>query len=409
MDRIAESLKNGRIVFWEEIARDGAQAKTILTAMQRIEIANAHSKVFNEHGPDHLVFAAGFISICKEEVRAIRELADKVDNCYLAVNCRSVKNEIDLCFDSIKQAKFGRIACVFPASERLCRLMLHKSQKEALETAVDMAKYALDTSNGIPVDFQLAGAFDADPQFISEIASALTNQGIATVGMGDTRGIIYPNETDKFIKKVKKLSNPDILFGLHFHNDMGFALMNNLESIKQGITFPSSSWIGLAERNGLVRTELLLLLLAFEPEKLKDRLGIDGEKLFLSKPNLKMLPKIAKMVSEYTGIPLKVTDPVIGTGVNTISTGTPFVDTQSFQPFDPQEVLGINQTIFVTQLASIRVIREVSNKMGFELNESQIHKVLDHVKSNAYEFSRSIVPEDELKEIFKKVIENFKL
>ncbi len=194
MDRIADSLKNNRIVFWEEVARDGAQAKTIMSAAQRIDIARMHGNMFNKNGPDHLVFAVGFVSIGKEEADTIREVADNVDNCYLAVNCRSNKTEIDQSYDVIKNAKYGRIAYVLPASERLCRLMLHKTQKETLQAGIEMAKYALDKAQGIPIDLQLAGAFDADPLFIADMASAITELGVATVGMGDTRGRIYPKE-----------------------------------------------------------------------------------------------------------------------------------------------------------------------------------------------------------------------
>jgi len=405
MDRIAESLDNKRIVFWEEVARDGAQAKTILNAKQRIEIAKAHANIFNDHGPDHLVFAAGFYSIGKEEVRVIEELAEEVDNCYLAVNCRSSKQEVSDSIRSLKNAKYGRVAFVSPFSERMCSLMLHKTLKETKENAIAMARFALDNANGMPIDVQLAAAFDCNPALVGELASALFEEGIATIGMGDTQGKIYPYETAEFLAKVKENSNSDVRFSVHFHNDLGFALANNLEAIRQGMFLPSSSWLGLAERNGLVRTELLTFLLAHEPESLKKRLGIEGEKLFLSKPNLKLLPEIAKRVSELTGVDLKVTDPIVGTGVNTISTGTPFVDTVSFQPFDPMEVLGIPKKVYVTQLASSRVIKEVSMQLGFYLSDEQISEAMLIVKEKAYRIGRSVFPENELIEIFKNLIQ----
>lgn len=404
MDRVVESLKNKRVVFWEEIARDGAQAKTILNAKERIEIAKAHASIFNENGPDHLVFAAGFYSIGKEEVAAIEAMADQVDNCYLAVNCRSVKEEISGSIKSLQKAKFARVAFVSPFSERLCELMLHKTLKETKKSVIETAKYALDKANGMPIDVQFAAAFDCKhPALVGELASALTEQGIATIGMGDTQGKLYPSEAAEFLKTVKENSSDDVNFSVHLHNDLCFALTNNLEAIKQGMFLPSSSWLGLAERNGLVRTELLTFLLAHEPEKLKKRFGIDGEKLFLSKPNLKLLPKIAKRVSELTGIPIKVTDPIIGTGMNTISTGTPFVDTLSFQPYDPMQVLGIPKKIYVTQLASARVVKEVSSQMGFQLTREQISAVMKIVKEKAYKIGRSIFPEEELREIFMQL------
>jgi len=267
-----------------------------------------------------------------------------------------------------------------------------------------MAKFALDKAAGMPVDVQLAAAFDGNPALLGELASELHALGIATVGMGDTQGKIYPYETAEFLRVVKQNSDPNVRYSVHFHNDLCFALANNLEAIRQGIYLPSTSWLGIAERNGLLRTEVLTLLLAHEPKMLKKRLGIDGERLFLSPPNLKLLPEIALKISQLTGIPLKVTDPIVGTGMNTISTGTPFVDTRSFQPFDPLEVLGIPKKVYVTQLASARVIKEVSSEMGFQLSDNQIAEVMKMVKEKAYRIERSIFPENELREIFTQIV-----
>jgi 2-isopropylmalate synthase len=154
---------------------------------------------------------------------------------------------------------------------------------------------------------------------------------------------------------------------------------------------------------------LLLFLLSFQKEKIINRLGFDGQSLFLSPPDLKMLQKIAILVSEYTGIPLKVTDPIVGTGINTISTGTPFVDTKSFQPFDSETVLDIPRKIHVTQLASHRVIVEVAKSFGYQLNEIQINQILDHVKKVPYQTGRPVFPENELRELFKRVIHDDKV
>jgi 2-isopropylmalate synthase len=403
MDRVKQSLQKKRIVFWEEVARDGAQAKTIMTAKQRIEIARMHGDMFNLNGPDHLVFAAGFVSIGKEEQETIREVAESVDNCYLAVNCRSSEDEILQSLNVIKNARYGRVAFVLPASERLCKLMLHKSLEETFDLGIEITKFAMDKANGIPVDIQLAAAFDNDPLFIADLASAINEQGIASVGMGDTRGAIYPKEVGKFIDTVIKRADENIDFSVHFHDDMGFALINNLAAIKRGIMMPSVSWLGLAERNGLLRTELLTVHLAYEPEKLACKLNIDGENLFMSSPKLKMVNQIAQRVSEYTGVPLKSTDPMVGTGVNSISTGTPFVDRFSYQPFDPEEVLGIPQTIYVTHLASKRVIKEVGTRLGFNLSDAQIERILPLVKSIPYQTGRAVFPEDELKKLFYEI------
>jgi 2-isopropylmalate synthase len=404
MDRIVDSLKNKKFVFWEEVARDGAQAKTILTGKQRIEIAKKHADIFGNCGPDHLVFAAGFVSIGSEEVKAITELAENVDNCYIAVNCRSNIKEIEQSIDAVKSAKFPRVAYVLPISERMCQLMLHKTPEESLEQGIEIAKFALDKANGIPVDVQLAGSFDTDPVFIAQAAARLKEAGIAITHLGDTRGRLYPLEVSNYLKKMLQNSENDHLYGVHFHNDLGLALANNLECIKQGITLAASSWLGLAERNGLVPTELLTFLLSFQKEQIIDRFGFNGNDLFYSLPDIKMLSMIAIMVSEFTSVPLKVTDPIVGTGVNTISTGTPFVDTVSFQPFDSKEILDVSRKIYVTQLASLRVIAEVASSMGYQFDDNQLRKILEYVKKIPYQIGRAVFPESELKELFDKVM-----
>lgn len=403
-DRIVKSLKDNKLVFWEEVARDGAQAKTILSGKQRVEVANANAALFNGYGQDHLIFAAGFPSIGKGEFEAIRYLVDNVDSCYLAPNGRAIKTEIDLCIKAVKGAKYGRIAFVHPMSERLADLMMHKTLKETSDILIDMARYALDKSDGIPVDLQLAAAPESDPTLIAEVALQLTEEGIATVGIGDSFGKIYPNEMIIFLDKILNLTYGKVIFSTHFHNDICFALYNNIEAIKRGIRLITTSWLGLGERNGLLPAEQLLFLMAYEPENLEKRLGIDGHELFYSNPDLKDMTALARLISELTNIPLKVTDALIGPGVNSLSTGTPFVDINTFQPFDTEKILGIEQKVYVTQLASKRVIRHVAKEIGYNLTEDQIIKALEIVKQITYERNQAVVEENELTVIFEKVL-----
>jgi 2-isopropylmalate synthase len=290
-----------------------------------------HSKIFGDNAPDHLVFAAGFTSIAPQEVDTIKFLADNVDTCQIAVNCRSVKDEIIESINAVKNAKYPRVAFVLPASERLCELMLHKTPREVFDFALDFSKFVLDKVNGIPADIQLAAAYDGDPILIAELADALTEMGIATIGLGDTRGKIYPLEIRNFYNTLFKHSKNTPLIAPHLHNDLGFALQNTIEGLYQGVTFASTSWLGLAERSGLLRTELLTFLLAYQKENLFDRIGVDCSNLFYNELDLKQIPIISSLVSKYTNVPLKVNDIIVGTGVNSISTGTPFVDTVSFQ------------------------------------------------------------------------------
>ncbi len=403
MDRTKKTLQEKKFVFWEEIARDGAQAKTILSKEQRVEIAKMHSKIFGKNAPDHLVFAAGFVSIAPQEAEAIKFVANNVDECQIAVNSRSKKEEISDAINSIKDAKYPRLAIVTPANDRLSNLMLHKTTSQVFDYMIDIIKYAIDKANGIPIDLQLAAAYEGNPVQISEFAQYATELGVSTIGLGDTCGKIYPLEIKKFYEKLLANSNNKIIYAPHLHNDLGFAIDNTFEGIKKGITFACTSWLGLAERIGLARTELLTFLLTYDNENSINKLGFDTSSLFYSPPNLKLLPIIAKKVAEYTNVPLKTTDPIVGTGVNSISTGTPFVDIFSFQPFNAEKILGIKQKIFVTHLANRRLITEKAKNLGYDFNENQIIEILKIVKEKAYKDNKAIISETDVKEIFEKI------
>lgn len=123
------------------------------------------------------------------------------------------------------------------------------------------------------------------------------------------------------------------------------------------------SWLGMAERSGMVATEQLLFLLGHDPDKAAQVLGRDAEPWWTA-PDLTRLPGIARMVSAETGVPLTVTTPVVGTGVATISTATPFTRPRTFQPYDPELHLGLAPTVVLTHLASRRVLRAVAERLG---------------------------------------------
>ncbi|MCZ9343300.1 2-isopropylmalate synthase, partial [Streptomyces sp. TRM76130] len=64
---------------WEESARDGAQAKTLMTPRFRVRLAQETGRVFGDDGPRHVVFAAGFPAVCAEEFEAVRQVAAEAE------------------------------------------------------------------------------------------------------------------------------------------------------------------------------------------------------------------------------------------------------------------------------------------------------------------------------------------
>ncbi|WP_232248277.1 2-isopropylmalate synthase [Streptacidiphilus rugosus] len=394
-DLVRESASVGRLVVWEESARDGAQAKTLMPGPFRVRLAREHGALFGSDGPRHVVFAAGFPAVCPEEYEAVRQVAVETEGqVSAAAVCRGSLADVRQAVASVRGVAHARVMVVVPASEAMARAMVHQDARAALSKGVDLVKAARDLSEDVAVDVCLADASRADHARMAEAAAEMTAAGGGTVLLADTVGRQLPAEAAEMFAGVGAAAGPGVLLGAHLHNDLGLGLANTLQALQAGVRVVSSSWLGLAERSGMVATEQLLFLLAHDPGRTAGLTGCpEGGELWWRAPDLTRLPGIAAMVSEQTGVPLSVTTPVVGSGVGTISTGTPFVDPDLFQPYDPRSLLGIEPTVVLTQLASARVVAAVAARHGHRIDGAAAKDAMAWVKSQAFRTGRAVVDE----------------
>ncbi|MFD9127333.1 2-isopropylmalate synthase [Kitasatospora sp. NPDC059571] len=412
VDVVRESARAGRLVMWEESARDGAQAKTLMSAEFRVRLAREQGRIFGGHGPRHVVFAAGFPAVCAEEYEAVRRVAVEAEGAVsVAAVCRGTADDLRRAVTAVRGTAHARVMVVVPASEAMAQVMVHRGAREALDEGVALVKRARDLDEAVAVDVCLADAARADHGLASAAAEELTAAGAGTVLLADTVGGQLPTETAAMFAEVRARTGPEVVLGAHLHNDLGLGLANTLEAVRAGVRVVAGSWLGLAERSGMAATEQLLFLLAHDPGRIARLIGaaVDGDResgpgsrrdgdpggggLWWTEPDLTRLPVIARMVSAQTELPLTVTTPIVGTGVGTISTGTPFVHPELFQPFDPQARLGIAPTVVLTHLASARVVTAVAARLGRDLDAGQARTAMGWVKTQAYRTGRAVVDE----------------
>ncbi|MBD3324866.1 isopropylmalate/homocitrate/citramalate synthase, partial [candidate division KSB3 bacterium] len=254
-----------------------------------------------------------------------------------------------------------------------------------------------DKADGIPIDVAFGVASRVDPGFLAHAATALSEEGIATIKIGDSTGELFPLEVHRLFKQVMEQVPSDVVIAAHLHNDYGLALANYLETLRLGVRMVCSSWLGLGERVGLAATEQILMALAGDPEQLAERLGLDSE-LWLSPPDLKRVTPIAQEVSRMLNIPLKMTDPVISPTMNHIATGAYFNNPMAFKPFDPEDVLGIGPKLVLSHLSNHSIVESYANQLGYSLSKDEIRTTLKWVKTYAYQHNNSIIPIPAFKE-----------
>ncbi|KFG72833.1 hypothetical protein [Streptomyces mutabilis] len=395
VDVVRESALADRVVLWEESARDGAQAKTLMSADFRVRLAREQGQMFGQDGPRHVVFAAGFPAVCAEEYEAVRKVAVEAEGTVsVSAVCRGTGQDVRQALASVTGTAHARIMVIVPASESMAQVMTHRSAAEALAAGVELVKHARDTDDSVIVDVCLADASRADHALMADYSARMTEAGAGVMVLADTVGDQLPAEAGAMFTAVRAQADRNVVFASHLHNDLGLGLANTLEALRAGIRVVSSSWLGIAERSGLVATEQLLFMLAYRPDRAEELLGGQTSPWWTA-PDLTRLPEIARMVSQETEVPLSVTTPIVGSGVGTISTGTPFVHPQLFQPYDPRELLGIEPRVLLTHLASARVITAVAARLGRELDKEQTKAAGQWVKTRAYRQGSAMVDEDE--------------
>ncbi|MBT0565950.1 hypothetical protein [Williamsia sp. CHRR-6] len=394
-DLIRESARSGRVVIWEESARDGAQAKTLMSSAFRVQLACEMGAMFGANGARHVVFAAGFPAICAAEFAAVRAVADEAsDSVSVAAVCRSTEGDVLQAVDSVAGAPDSRVMVVVPASDAMAQCMTHQRAESVLASARDLIYAAKARNADVAVDICMADASRADYGLMGAAASWMTAAGAGAVLLADTVGAQLPADAAAMFAGVQAAADDSVVVGSHLHNDLGLGLSNTLEALRTGTRVVSSSILGLAERSGLVHTEQLMFLLAHDRTRAAALLGA-GDDLWWGPVDLSFLPRLARAVSRETGTPLTVTTPIVGTGVGTISTGTPFVDPQLFAPFDPEADLGIEPTIVLTHLASLRVIDAVAGQLGYRLDRAQARAAMEWVKESAFAANHAVVSRDE--------------
>ncbi|SDO73461.1 2-isopropylmalate synthase [Lentzea jiangxiensis] len=384
-DVVRESALAGKVVLWEESARDGAQGKTLMSPDFRVWLAREQGAMFGEDGPRHVVFAAGFPAVCKEEFEAVRRVAVEAEGTVSpAAVCRGTAADVRQAIASVHGIAHARVMLVVPASEAMAEVMTHRRAAEAVRVGAALVSDSLGA--GVAVDVCLADASRADHGLLADAARELTAAGAGVVFLADTVGDQLPAESGAMFAAAR---SEGVVLASHAHNDLGLGLANTLEALSSGARVVSSSWLGVAERSGLVATEQVLFLLAYRADRTKVLLGEDAD-AWSTPPDLTRLPGLAQAVAEEIGVPLGVTTPVVGTGVGTISTGTPFVHPELFQPFAPEQ-LGITPSVVLTHLASARVVTAVAGRLGHELDVTGARAAMAWVKSRAYQQGHAVV------------------
>ena len=375
-----------RIIIFDTTLRDGEQCPgATLNVDEKLVIARQLARL----GVD--VIEAGFAIASPGDFEAVQKIAKTVGTeegptiCSLA---RAIKADIEAAAEALKPAAHGRIHTFISTSDIHLEYQLKKSRAEVLAIAEDMVAYAKSFMDD--VEFSTMDATRTDPEYLYQVLERAIAAGATTINIPDTVGYTTPSEFGALIKGIKE-NVPNIdqaIISVHGHNDIGLAVANFLEAVKNGARQLECAINGIGERAGNTALEEVVMALHVRRQYFNPYLGrSDESEEPLTTIDTRQIYKTSRLVSNLTGMLVQPNKAIVGANAFAHESGIHqdgiLKNKLTYEIMDAESI-GLNENQIVLGKHSGRnAFRTRMKELGFELSETELNKAFVRFKDLA--------------------------
>jgi len=375
-----------RVIIFDTTLRDGEQAAGgTLNIQEKLEIARQLEKLNVD------VIEAGFPISSHGDFDAVGLIAKEVRTPIICALARAHPNDIDRAWEAVKEAEHPRIHVFLSASDIHLLYQLKKSREEILQTSRDMVARAKKYTDDI--EFSPMDASRTEPEYIYQILEAVIDAGATTVNIPDTVGYAIPDEFGSLIEGIFK-NVPNInqaIVSVHCHNDLGLAVANSLESLKQGARQVECTINGIGERAGNASLEEVVMAIKTRNDFFNLTTNINTTQIY----------KTSRLVSELTGFSVQPNKAIIGANAFRHESGIhqdgvikmPI----TYEIMNPKTVGIPASSLVLGKLSGRHAFKERLAELGYSLSEENFSRTFSAFKELA----------DKKKEITDRDIESF--
>ncbi|MFC2044141.1 2-isopropylmalate synthase [Chloroflexota bacterium] len=374
-----------KIIIFDTTLRDGEQAAGgTLNVQEKLDIARQLGKLRVD------VIEAGFPISSPGNFEAVSLIAKEIRTPVICALAHANADAIDRAWEAVKGAERPRIHVFLSSSDVHLAYQLKKNREEILEMARHMVararKYLSD------VEFSPMDASRTEPAYIYQILEAVIGAGATTVNIPDTVGYAIPEEFGNLIEGIfKNVSSIDrAIISVHCHDDLGLAVANSLESLRQGARQVECTINGIGERAGNASLEEIVMALQTRQDFLKLTTGIDTTQIY----------KTSRLVSELTGFTIQPNKAIVGVNAFRHESGIhqdgvikmPI----TYEIMDPRSVGVPASRLVLGKLSGRHAFQERLAELGYSLSEADLNRAFAAFKELA----------DKKKEVADKDIES---
>ncbi|MEM9543693.1 MAG: 2-isopropylmalate synthase [Cyanobacteria bacterium P01_E01_bin.42] len=380
------SNEQDRILIFDTTLRDGEQSPgATLNVEEKLTIARSLARL----GVD--IIEAGFPRASNGDFEAVQKIAATVgteDGPTICGLARARKDDIARAGEAIKPAAKGRIHTFIATSDIHLQYKLRKTRQEVLDTVPEMVAYAKTFTDDI--EFSPEDAARSDPEFMYQVLERAIAAGATTVNIPDTVGYITPTEFGDMIRGIKE-NVPNIdqaIISVHGHNDLGLAVANFLEAVKNGARQLECTINGIGERAGNAALEELVMALYVRRQYYNPFLGRPAESTApLTNIDTTQIAKTSRLVSNLTGMSVQPNKAIVGANAFAHESGIHqdgvLKNKLTYEIMDAESI-GLTQNLIVLGKHSGRhAFRDRLETLGFELSETELNKAFLRFKDVA--------------------------
>jgi 2-isopropylmalate synthase len=373
-----------KIIIFDTTLRDGEQAPgASLNPAEKLEIARA----LMELGVD--VIEAGFPISSKGELESVKRIAKAVKGPVICGLARAIKEDIDAAHEAVRHSRHPRIHVFLATSKIHMQYKLRKAEDEILRLAVESVRYAKGLCQDI--EFSPEDATRSDRQFLFKVIEAVIDAGATTVNIPDTVGYAEPEEFGGLIKAIKE-NVPNIqkaVISVHCHNDLGLAVANSLQAVKNGARQVECTVNGIGERAGNASMEEIVMAI-------RTRKDIFGG--IESAINTSQIYKASRLVSKLTGFAVAPNKAIVGGNAFRHESGIHqdgvLKERSTYEIIRPEDVGFLGTGIVLGKHSGRHALGARLKELGFNVTSEQLDKI--NVRFKAIADKKKTVFDDDL-------------
>ncbi|ABB57440.1 2-isopropylmalate synthase [Synechococcus elongatus] len=383
---MASASSNDRILIFDTTLRDGEQSPgASLNLEEKLAIARQLARLNVD------IIEAGFAFASPGDFEAVQRIAAEVgtpDGPTICSLARATRQDIKAAAEALAPAAKGRIHTFIATSDIHLEYKLKKTRAEVLAVIPEMVGYAASLVDD--VEFSPEDAGRSDPEFLYECLEAAIAAGAKTINIPDTVGYTTPSEFGALIGGIKQnVCNIDqAIISVHGHNDLGLAVANFLEAVKNGARQLECTINGIGERAGNAALEELVMALHVRRQYFNPFLGraADSEAP-LTQVNTREIYKTSRLVSNLTGMLVQPNKAIVGANAFAHESGIHqdgvLKNKLTYEIVDAETIGLSTNRITLGKLSGRNAFRTRLQELGYDLGEDDLNRAFLRFKELA--------------------------